>query len=498
MQARREGNSRPGPSRRTGQPVYRRTVGPGLDTHIVRRTSAQKPLRASRADIPQGTWSERLEHRCEEFMSKLRTTKRPRLIGGGKRHNSKKKGPSFLKDGVVRLALFSCAFVIVGSMFAIPTAFASQTTDITVNDGGRILALSTSAQTVAQCLADNKIEIGPQDVLAQDTGSPITEGMEIKIWRASDITVNSAGTCSTVCMVSGTVADALAAAGVVPEPEDEVYPSPDTPIRAGMRIEHIIVTKDVTTQTYDIPYDKAEREDPDLPKGETKLVQAGKVGEFEIVTETIYKNGVVFSQTVTSEKTLKEPVTEITAVGTYVPPPPPPPAPPKISEIHSQGDSGNGKSSSGHSSSSSGGGSSSSSGSNGSSGSGGSSSGSSGSSGGSSSGGSSSAGGGSVSGPDGISAKYTLQMQATAYCKACDSGNGVTASGTYASWGTVAANTGVLPFGTKIYVEGYGYGVVEDTGGFGSNVIDLYLGDRSSCTCGSDWGRKNVTVYVLG
>lgn len=89
-------------------------------------------------------------------------------------------------------------------------------------------------------------------------------------------------------------------------------------------------------------------------------------------------------------------------------------------------------------------------------------------------------------------------MQATAYCKACDSGNGVTASGTYASWGTVAANTGVLPFGTKIYVEGYGYGVVEDTGGFGSNVIDLYLGDRSSCTCGSDWGRRNVTVYVIG
>lgn len=504
MQGRREGPGRAGPSSRAGQPVFRAQGNSGLqDKHVVRRYSAQQPMR-NRAAVPR-TWTERLEHRIEEFFSKLRTTKRPTIGGSrGPRRAKQKKGPSFLKDGMVRLALFSCAAVIVGSMIAIPTAFASKTTDITVNDGGRILALSTSAQTVAECLADNRIEIGPQDVLAQDTGAPITEGMEIKIWRASDITVNSAGSSSTVCMVSGTVADALAAAGVVPEPEDEVYPSLDTPIRAGMRVEHIIVTKDVTTQTYDIPYEKTEREDPDLPKGETKLVQEGKVGEFEIVTETVYKNGVVFSQTVTSEKTIKEPISQITAVGTYVPPPPPPP-PPTISEIHSQGGpaggsgTGSSKSSSGSSSGSSGSGSSSS-------GSGSSSGGASSSSHGhdddegSSSGGSSSSGGGggSVAGPDGVNAKYTLNMQATAYCKACDSGNGVTASGTYASWGTVAANTGVLPFGTKIYVEGYGYGVVEDTGGFGSNVIDLYLGDRSSCTCGSDWGRRNVTVYVIG
>lgn len=446
-------------------------------------------------------WLDRLEHKYQESLSRLRTSKRPQIVGGG-RPKRRKTGPGFLRDGAVRLALCCCAAAIVVSAVAIPTAFARQTTDITVNDGGRTLALSTSAQTVAQCLSDNAIELGPQDVLAQDPNAPIAEGMEIKIWRASEITVNSAGESSTVSMVSGTVGDALAAVGVVPDPMDEVYPSLDTPIRAGMRVEHIIVTRDTTTQTYDIPYDKVEREDPELPKGETKLVQSGKVGEFEIVTETVYKNGVVFSQTVTSEKTLREPVSEITAVGTYVPPPPPPP-PPTISEIHSQksesGSSGSGSSSSGGSKGGSSGSSSSSGGSGASSSSGGSGGGS------SSSGGSSDDDGQSskpasspVTSPDGISAKYTLSMQATAYCKACDSGHGVTASGTYASWGTVAANTGVLPFGTKIYVEGYGYGVVEDTGGFSSNVIDLYLGDRDTCTCGSDWGRKNVTVYVIG
>lgn len=42
---------------------------------------------------------------------------------------------------------------------------------------------------------------------------------------------------------------------------------------------------------------------------------------------------------------------------------------------------------------------------------------------------------------------------------------GVTASGTTARPGTLAADTSVFPFGTIIYIPGYGYGRVEDRGG---------------------------------
>lgn len=64
-------------------------------------------------------------------------------------------------------------------------------------------------------------------------------------------------------------------------------------------------------------------------------------------------------------------------------------------------------------------------------------------------------------------------------CNKCSSGTGITASGTYATEGrTVACNS--LPFGTHIIINGKEY-VVEDTGGMGNNVIDIYLNSHEEC-----------------
>ena len=57
---------------------------------------------------------------------------------------------------------------------------------------------------------------------------------------------------------------------------------------------------------------------------------------------------------------------------------------------------------------------------------------------------------------------------------------------------TVASNE--LPIGTKIYIEGYGYYTVEDTGGFPDGTIDIYLGDEDACW---DFGVQHGHVYVL-
>lgn len=106
----------------------------------------------------------------------------------------------------------------------------------------------------------------------------------------------------------------------------------------------------------------------------------------------------------------------------------------------------------------------------------------------------------SASLPAGLSFSRTVVLSTTAYCEACDTiyGDGHTASGTYPGRGTVATSrTKQFAFGTKLYIPGYGYGTVEDTGGFSDGTIDLYLGHRSVCTCASDWGRKTLTVYVL-
>ncbi|MDD4026355.1 MAG: 3D domain-containing protein, partial [Kiritimatiellae bacterium] len=63
-----------------------------------------------------------------------------------------------------------------------------------------------------------------------------------------------------------------------------------------------------------------------------------------------------------------------------------------------------------------------------------------------------------------------------------------------AQHGTIAADTAVLPFGTIIYVPGYGYGRVEDRGGaIKGNKLDLWFPSHDAA---KRWGRKRVKVRV--
>lgn len=67
------------------------------------------------------------------------------------------------------------------------------------------------------------------------------------------------------------------------------------------------------------------------------------------------------------------------------------------------------------------------------------------------------------------------------------------ANGEYPTDGvTIASNT--LPLGTRVYIEGLGERVVQDTGGMGSGVIDVYMDSYDACI---QFGRQNAEVYVL-
>lgn len=71
---------------------------------------------------------------------------------------------------------------------------------------------------------------------------------------------------------------------------------------------------------------------------------------------------------------------------------------------------------------------------------------------------------------------------------------GLTASGTMARPGTIAADTKIYPFGTVIYIEGYGYGRVEDRGGaINGQHIDLYFRSHKQAL---EWGKRTVKVKI--
>jgi 3D (Asp-Asp-Asp) domain-containing protein len=71
---------------------------------------------------------------------------------------------------------------------------------------------------------------------------------------------------------------------------------------------------------------------------------------------------------------------------------------------------------------------------------------------------------------------------------------GETASGTKAKKGTIAADTNVFPFGTRMRIPGYGDGVVEDRGGaIQGDKIDLFFKTHKQAL---EWGRQTITVEV--
>lgn len=82
--------------------------------------------------------------------------------------------------------------------------------------------------------------------------------------------------------------------------------------------------------------------------------------------------------------------------------------------------------------------------------------------------------------------EYIGDFKLTGYCPcySCSEGWGTqTASGNRANAGvTVAADTRILPLGTRIYIEGVGERIVQDVGGgVRGNHIDVFVNNHAEC-----------------
>ena len=70
-----------------------------------------------------------------------------------------------------------------------------------------------------------------------------------------------------------------------------------------------------------------------------------------------------------------------------------------------------------------------------------------------------------------------------------------TATGMRSAFGIVAVDPKVIPLGTLLYVEGYGYAVAGDTGSaIKGNKIDVFFYSTADAY---RWGRRTVTIYIL-
>lgn len=97
------------------------------------------------------------------------------------------------------------------------------------------------------------------------------------------------------------------------------------------------------------------------------------------------------------------------------------------------------------------------------------------------------------------SAAKAITVSASAYTANCKGCSGITAIGINLKKNpnqkVISVDPSVIPLGTKVYVEGYGYAIAADKGsGIKGNKIDVFIPNKKEAL---KWGRKTVKVTFL-
>lgn len=89
------------------------------------------------------------------------------------------------------------------------------------------------------------------------------------------------------------------------------------------------------------------------------------------------------------------------------------------------------------------------------------------------------------------SKKYMGEFTLYAY-----SGHGITSTGTKPKINyTIAVDPKIIPYGSKVYIEGYGTYIAEDCGGaIKGNKIDIFMSSNAEC---NKFGVRKAKVYII-
>lgn len=210
----------------------------------------------------------------------------------------------------------------------------------------------------------------------------------------------------------------------------------NTELTKNMVIDLTSITEKKITTKETIAYDTEIRENPNLEEGKENVLQEGENGELSIITKENYSGAELISSEVVEELVTKEAKNKIIERGTKKEEIPIP-----VVELKKEKQPA------------------------------------------------------TVTASTVTNNNTSLNVVATGYTPGDPGCTGITYTGTKASRGTIAVDPKVIPFGTKLYIPGYGYGVAADTGGaIKGNKIDLCYESRTEAL---NWGIKNITVYIV-
>lgn len=269
---------------------------------------------------------------------------------------------------------------------------------------------------VEDALYWGKVDYAPEDVIMPEPDAFLKKGMEIKIKRADEVSIEADGEIFAIKSVETNPQAMLAQAGITVGDLDQVWTGIN---EKDLKLVKVVrITEEFVTEQVEIPFSTFKQPDHKMVKGEQKLLQAGKKGLRVDEIKITLADGVEIERAVMNSEIIDNPVRQVVSYG--------------IS-------------------------------------------------------------GGVAPASRGLQSnvREIRTMEATAYTH---TGNR-TATGIYPYKGVVAVDPRVIPLGSKLYVEGYGYAEAQDTGGaIKGDRIDIFLDAEIDCI---NWGRRIVQVHFL-
>ena len=188
---------------------------------------------------------------------------------------------------------------------------------------GKTVTRWTTAKTVDQALQQLNLD-DPKNILSTNRSAEIgRKGLTLTITTMKKVTVVTAkGTKVVEVPSDATVARALKDAGVTFGDRDIAKPGVGTKVSDGLKVTYQDVSEKPAIVKEQIPFDRKEVKDPDLAKGERKVVTKGVKGIRETTITEVFVDGKKVSGPVgwkKGSKVTKKPVTEVIAIGTKEP-----------------------------------------------------------------------------------------------------------------------------------------------------------------------------------
>lgn len=307
--------------------------------------------------------------------------------------------------------------------------------NIYITVDGETTIYQTTQSHLGDFLKEENLYLSNHDHISHDNGEEIFNGLHVVINKAFEVTINDAGEEKTVWTTRSSVEDLLKNHDVkLPKKLDKIKPKLKTELTEENTITITRIKSKIETVEEALAFQTETKNDGNLKKGSKKTVTEGKKGKKVKEYEVIYENGEEVERKLLGEKVTEEPVNKVVAVGTKVE------RPKNLVTVSNSSSKSSGQ-------------------------------------------------------PDG----KVYQMRATAYTADCNGCSGITRTGINLKANrnakVIAVDPSVIPLGSKVWVEGYGYAVAGDTGGaIKGNRIDIHVPTKAEAY---RFGVRTVKVVLV-